>query len=58
VILGGARLSPYAADLRRRVRLPVLEPAAIAVHAAESLVRLGLCQSKAGRFAPPPALRV
>jgi allantoin racemase len=58
VILGGARLSPYAVDLRRRVRLPVLEPAAIALHTAESLVRLGLCQSKAGRFAPPPALRV
>jgi Asp/Glu/hydantoin racemase len=32
----------------------VLEPVACAVQMAESLVRLGLRQSKAGAFAPPP----
>ena len=53
-ILGGARLSPYAADLRRAVPVPVIEPVACAVQAAESLVRLGLRQSKAGKFAAPP----
>jgi len=58
VILGGARLSPYAAGLRCRVRLPVLEPVACAVQLAEALVSLDLRQSKTGRFAPPPALRV
>ena len=58
VILGGARLAPYAAELRRRVCLPVLEPVACAVQIAEGLVRLDLHQSKAGRFAPPPALSV
>jgi allantoin racemase len=54
VILGGARLSPYAADLRLAVRMPVLEPVACAVPMAEMLVRLGLRQSKVGKFAPPP----
>jgi allantoin racemase len=49
VILGGARLSPYAAELRRTVRMLVVEPVACAVPAAEALVRLGL-----RRFAPPP----
>jgi allantoin racemase len=58
VILGGARLSPYAAELRRRVRMPVIEPVACAVQVAEGLVRLDLRQSKTGRFAPPPALSV
>ncbi len=58
VILGGARLSPYAAELRRRVRMPVIEPVACAVQIAEGLVRLDLRQSKTGRFAPPPALSV
>jgi allantoin racemase len=58
VILGGARLSPYAAELRRRVRLPVLEPVACAVQLGEGLVHLGLRQSKTGRFAPPVTLRV
>jgi allantoin racemase len=54
VILGGARLSPYAAELRRAVRMPVLEPIACAVPTAEMLVRLGLRQSKVGKFATPP----
>jgi allantoin racemase len=54
VILGGARLSPHAAALRRRTPLVVVEPVACAVAMAEALARLGLSQSKAGKFAPPP----
>ena len=54
VILGGSRLSPYAGALRQIVSIPVLEPVACAVQVAEALVRLGLRQSKAGKFAPPP----
>src|SRR5262249_57864074 len=37
VILGGARLSPYAADLHRAVQVPALEPVACAVSTAEAL---------------------
>jgi len=54
VILGGARLSPYAAPLRAQSRVPVLEPVACGVQMAEALVRLGLAQSKTGKYAPPP----
>lgn len=54
VILGGARLSPYARALRRRTPLVVIEPLACAVALAEALVRLDLAQSKAGKFARPP----
>ena len=54
VILGGARLSPYAAALRRRSPVPIIEPVACGVQMAEALVRLGLAQSRAGKFAPPP----
>lgn len=54
VILGGARLSPHAAALRLRSPVPVVEPVACGVQMAEALVRLGLSQSKAGKFAPPP----
>ncbi len=53
-ILGGSRLSPYAAALRGCTPLVVIEPLACAVALAESLARLGLRQSKAGKFAPPP----
>ena len=54
VILGGARLSPYAAALRPRSAVPIIEPVACGVQMAEALVRLGLAQSTAGKFAPPP----
>lgn len=54
VILGGARLSPHAAALRRRTAVPILEPVACAVQLAEALVRLDLRQSKVGKYAPPP----
>src|SRR3989442_15977158 len=53
-ILGGSRLSPYAAALRGCTPLVVIEPLACTVALAESLARLGLRQSKAGKFAPPP----
>ena len=40
VILGGARLSPYAAGLRRLIPLTVIEPVACATTMAEALVRI------------------
>jgi allantoin racemase len=54
VILGGSRLSPHAAALRVRTAVTVVEPVACAVTMAESLVRIGLRQSKAGKFGRPP----
>ena len=51
VILGGARLSPYAAGLRRRTPLTVVEPVACGVAMAEALARLELGQSKPGKLA-------
>ena len=54
VVLGGARLSPYAASLRDRVAVPIVEPVACGIQLAEAAVRLGLRQSKAGKFAAPP----
>ena len=53
VILGGARLSPYATMLRRRTPVPIVEPVACGVAMAEALVRAGLRQSKVGKFSPP-----
>ncbi len=54
IVLGGSCLSPWAADLATRARLPVLEPVACGVRVAEALVGLGLAQSKHRKFAPPP----
>ncbi len=56
VVLGGTRLSPYAAALSRRAPVPIVEPVACGVQMAEALLRLGLRQSRAGKFAPPPGL--
>jgi len=54
IVLGGARLSPYAIALRQRTTMTVVEPVACGVAMAESLVRIGLSQSKIGKFASPP----
>jgi len=54
VVLGGARLSPYAARLRERVAALIVEPIACGVQLAEAAVHLGLRQSKVGKFAAPP----
>jgi allantoin racemase len=56
VILGGSRLSPYAAHIRDRAPVPVVEPVACAVQMAEAAVRLGLRQSKTCKFAPPTGM--
>jgi allantoin racemase len=47
VILGGSRLSPYAAALRGSISLTVVEPVACAVTLAESLVRIGVRRRRA-----------
>ena len=54
VILACAGLCGYDAELSRLAGIPVLDPAAVGVKVAESLVGLGLAHSKIRKFAPPP----
>ena len=54
VILACAGLCGYDAELSRLAGLPVLDPVAVAVKVAESLVALGLSHSKVRKFAAPP----
>jgi allantoin racemase len=54
VILACAGLCGYEGELSRLARVPVLDPVAVAVKVAESLVGLGLSHSKARKFAFPP----
>jgi allantoin racemase len=54
VILACAGLCGYDEELSRLAGIPVLDPVAVGVKVAESLVSLGLCHSKARRFAHPP----
>jgi allantoin racemase len=54
VILACAGLCGYDAELTRRAGIPVLDPVAVAVKVAESLVALGLSHSKVRKFAFPP----
>jgi len=37
--------------------VPIVEPVACGIQLAEAAVRLGLRQSKAGKFAAPPGFR-
>ena len=54
VILACAGLCGYEAELSRLAGVPVLDPVAVGVKVAESLVALGLSHSKIRKFASPP----
>ena len=54
VILACAGLCGYDAELTKLAGVPVLDPVAVAVKVAESLVGLGLAQSKVRKFNRPP----
>jgi allantoin racemase len=54
VILACAGLCGYDAELGRLASVPILDPVAVGVSVAESLVRLGLSHSKVRKFAVPP----
>jgi allantoin racemase len=54
VILACAGLCGYDTELSRLAGIPVLDPVAVAVKVAESLVGLGVSHSKLRKFAHPP----
>ena len=54
VILACAGLCGYDLELSRLAGVPVLDPVAVGVKVAESLVSLGLSHSKIRKFAAPP----
>jgi allantoin racemase len=54
VILACAGLCGYDLELARLAGVPVLDPVAVGVKVAESLVALGLSHSKLRKFAAPP----
>lgn len=54
VILACAGLCGYDEELSRLVGVPVLDPVAVGVKVAESLVALGVKHSKIRKFAHPP----
>jgi allantoin racemase len=54
VILACAGLCGYEGELSRLAGVPVLDPVAVGVKVAESLVGLGLTHSKRRKFAHPP----
>jgi allantoin racemase len=54
VILACAGLCGYEHELSRRAGVPVLDPVAVGIKTAESLVALDLAHSKIRKFASPP----
>ncbi|MBI2544684.1 MAG: aspartate/glutamate racemase family protein [Candidatus Rokubacteria bacterium] len=54
VILACAGLCGYDAELSRLAGVPVLDPVAVGVKVAESLIALGVKHSKIRKFAHPP----
>ena len=54
IILGGASMTGYARDIEAKLNVKVLDPTAVALKIAETMVDLGLVHSKRGLFAKPP----
>jgi allantoin racemase len=54
IILGCAGMAGYGAEIERKLKVKVLDPAAIGLKVAEAMADLGLAQSKRGLFATPP----
>jgi allantoin racemase len=54
ILLGCAGMAGYAPEIERKLRVKVLDPAAVALKIAEAMVDLGLVHSKRGLFATPP----
>jgi allantoin racemase len=57
IILGCAGMAGYAPELEIKLGVKVLDPAAVALKVAESMVDLGLRHSKLALFATPPPKR-
>jgi allantoin racemase len=55
ILLGCTAMSAFAAELQRKVEIPVVEPATCAIRMAIALVRMGLTHSK--RCYPTPPAR-
>ncbi len=54
IILGCAGMAGYGPEIERKLKVRVLDPAAIGLKVAEAMADLGLVQSKKGLFATPP----
>ncbi len=54
IILGCAGMAGYAREIETQLKIKVLDPSAVALKVAEAMADLGLTQSKAGLFSPPP----
>jgi|WetSurMetagenome_2_1015567.scaffolds.fasta_scaffold151751_2 allantoin racemase len=54
IILGCAGMAGYGADIERKLKIKVLDPAAIGLKVAEAMADLKLVHSKRGLFATPP----
>ncbi len=54
IILGCAGMAGYGAEIEKKLRIKVLDPAAIGLKVAEAMADLKLTHSKRGLFARPP----
>lgn len=55
IVLGCAGMAGYAADVEQVLHMTVIDPSSVTLKVTEALVSLGICQSKRGLYAFPPA---
>ena len=58
IVMGCSGFSGLRADLEKQLNVPIIDPVVAGVHIGDSLIRMGLAQSKVSTYKTPPVFDI
>lgn len=58
IVMGCSGFSGLRADLEEQLKVPIIDPVVAGVHMCDSLIRMGLAQSKVSTYKTPPVFEI
>ena len=58
IVMGCSGFSGLRADLEKQLNVPIIDPVVAGVHVCDSLIRMGLAQSKVSTYKTPPVFDI
>jgi allantoin racemase len=58
IVMGCSGFSGLRADLEKQLKVPIIDPVVAGVHMCDSLIRMGLAQSKVSTYKTPPVFEI
>jgi allantoin racemase len=58
IVMGCSGFSGLRADLEKQLKVPIIDPVVAGVHMCNSLIRMGLAQSKVSTYKTPPVFEI